>query len=708
MTDRPSDENATLPNSPSGDEGNGARATAEGPPGRASASTWLVGADWIVLGGLVGLAVLARIIYVVQSGDWPYFDCPVSDAALYLDRAQGILGGYWPSAKMAHSQGPLYPYLLAGVLAVTDGHRIMLAVQMALGCASVSLVYLVTRRAGYRLSAVMAALLCLGYAPLVANEGKLLTESMATFLSLLAAYGLIRQVDKTRWGWALVAGLSLGAASGLRPSFLLVVPLAAGWVWHRHRRSGGSAVLPGAAICATAGAAIAPFTWHNLRAEGELIPISSAGGITFFLGNNPTAAGTLSFGGVITGGVGTQHREQLARAEAVLGRKLTSGEASKFWYKRGLRFISKYPRWWAWIMWRKFRLFFSSEEVANVYSFRVERSVISILRFLVVPFGVIGALGLVGVALSLRRAEAQPIFILLAVGFATCMVFYTSSRFRMPMVPLMAVLGGWGVERAVLWWRKGYRRGSVASGLVAVLLTVLMAWPVGRPLPSSERFGRRNLASMLARAGQPDRAREMLRPQLDPKVPVDDRSEAYLALGRIELDQRRCQQAIKSLEMALELDPHNFAPHRELAKAHYHLGRYAEAVEHARALLDRNSRDVECHGLIGKCFIRQKQWAAAIAELQQTDALEPNNPGVLCLLGQAYAGNRQYEKAIAFYRRSLGLRTDPTVMVSLAACLARVDQKDEARRLLARVLAANPDDPKARALLRQLGGLGGR
>ncbi len=657
---------------------------------------------------MVGLAVLVRTIYVIQSGDWPYFDCPVSDAALYLDRARGVLGGYWPSPKMAHSQGPLYPYLLAGVLAVTDGHRVMLSVQMALGCASVSLVYLITRRAGYRLSAVTAALLCLGYGPLLANEGKLLTESMATFLSLLAVYGLIRQLDRTRWAWVVIAGLSLGAASGLRPSFLLVVPLAGSWVWYRHRRLGRSAILAGAAVCATAGAAIAPFTWHNMQAEGEFIPISSAGGITFFLGNNPTAAGTLSFAGVITGGVGTQHREQLARAETVLGRKLTSGEASKFWYKRGLRFISKYPRWWAWIMWRKFRLFFNNEEVANVYSFRVERSVISILRFLIVPFGVVGALGLVGVALSLRRAEARPIFILLAVGFITCMVFYTSSRFRMPMVPLMAVLGGWGVERALLWWRQGHRRGTVAAGLVAALLTVLMAWPVGPPLPSSERFGRRNLASMLARAGQPDRAQEMLRPQLEPTIPGDDRSEAYLALGRIELDQRRFRQAIKALEMALELDPHNFAPHRELAKAHYHLGRYAEAVEHARALLEHNRRDVECRGLIGKCFIRQKQWAKAIAELQQADALEPNNPGVLCLLAQAYAGNRQYERAIELFRRSLGLRTDPTVMVSLATCLVRVDQKDEARRLLARVLAANPDDPKARALLHQLGGLRGR
>ncbi len=669
-----------------------------------SGSGWLVGGDWIALGLLVGAAVVVRAVYFVQSQAWPYFDQPVSDAALYLDRARGILGGYWPPGNMAHSQGPLYPYLLAGVLSITGGHRLILILQMVLGCTSVALVYLASRRAGGRTAAVLAALLCLGYGPFLANEGKLLTESIATCLSLLVVYGLIRQTDRLRWSWLVVVGLALGLASDLRPSYLLAVPLVAAWVGWRRRRTGWRAIVPAGVLCVVAAAPVAPFTWQNYRAERVFIPLSSAGGITFFLGNNPMAAGTLSFGGVLTGGVGTQHEEQLSRAEQVLGRKLTSAEASTFWYKRGARFILEHPRWWAWIMWRKVRLHFCSVEVANVYSFYVERSVISVLRLLAVPFGVIGAFGVVGVVLSTRRVEAQPLLILLGVGLLTCMVFYTSSRFRMPTVPLLAVLGGWAVERAIAWWRTGRRARAAAAAASGAVLTVLMVWPVGGPLPSPELFGRRNLASMLARSGEPDRARAILAPQLDPNAHPDDRSEAYLALGRIESGQKRFREAVDALTHALEIDPRNVAPHRELAKAYYHLARYDQAVKHARDLLAQNPRDLECQGLIGQCHMKQRRWADAITALEQVERMAPRNAHLLNLLGQAYAGTHQYRKAIEVFARSVALRPDPPVMLNLAVCYMRINEKEQARELVDRVLDADPDDTKARALIRRLGG----
>lgn len=654
---------------------------------------------------VVAIALVIRIVYVVQSFDWPYFDNPLSDASLYRDRAVGILGGYWPQPNMAHSQGPLYPYLLAGVLALTDSHKLMLWFQLALGCVSIGLAYWIALRTAGRLAGIVGALLCLGYGPIVAAEGKLLTESLAVLLSLLVVYGLIRQVDSPCWPWAIVVGLLLGAASGLRPSYMLAIPLAGAWLWWRHRRTGLTSLIGPALLYVAGAAAIAPWTYHNYKAEHAFIPISSAGGITFFLGNNPMAVGTLSFGGVITGGVATQNEEQLSRAEAVLGRRLTSAEASTFWYKRAARFILQHPRWWAWIMWRKFRLFFSSFEIANVYSYSTERSVISVLRALAVPFGVIAALGVVGLALSIRRPQVWPIGMLLAVNFATCMVFYTSSRFRMPVAPLAAILAGWGFQQSVSWWRSGHGRRTVLAAAAGMLLIVGMAWPTANPLGSEKLFGQRNLASMFAHGGQPDRGRAILAEQLDPNVPVDDRAEAYLALGRIELDQKRYDDAVRALENALALDPQNFAPYRDLAKANYQLGRYQQAVEHARAMLKHNARDLECRVLIAQCFIKQKRWAQAIPELQAAAELSPSSPPVLYLLGRAYAGAYQYHRAVDALRRSVALKPTPEALVSLALALSKIDEKNEARRILACLLADNPENAEAKVLLRQLGGL---
>ncbi len=667
---------------------------------------WLGNLDWIALGVLVLSAAIIRIVYLAQSADWPYFDQPLSDAALYLERARGILGGYWPPPNMAHSQGPLYPYLLAVVLAITDGHHLMLYIQMVLGCAAIALIYLTARRGGGLLAGIVAGVLVLGYGPLVAIEGKLLTESLATFLSLLVAYGLVRQVDRIHWSWIVVTGVALGAASALRPSFLLAMPLAAGWIYLRHWLLRRRAAVPAIALWAIAGATIAPFTYQNIQAEGQFIPLSSAGGITFFLGNNPAAAGTLSYGGVISGGVSTQNEEQLSRAESVLGRKLTSSEASTFWYKRGLVFISRHPTWWAWIMWRKFRLFFSSLEIANVYTIYVERSVIPVLRALAMPFGVIGALGVVGMVLTLRKPHTHALLVLLGVGFFTCMAFYTSSRFRMPMVPLIAVLGGWGVERVIGLWREKRSRATLLSLGSAIVLAVLMLWPVRANIPSPILFGRRNLAQMLARSGEPERAIEILRPQLDAEVHADDRANAYLALGRIQIGRHRYKDAIDALEKAIDIDPENFAPYPNLAEACYRMGRYQEAIDHARTLLEHNARDLSCRVIVAKALLRQRKWADAREEL--TIALEtaPNHPSVLYLLAQAHIGLHQYDKAIESLQRSLRGERNVDVMLMLAQCHAKIDQKDQARAVLLGILARDPDHTKAQAFLRQLGGLG--
>ena len=674
--------------------------------------------DGVLLGVLIGLAIAVRILYYVQSLDWPYLDQPVSDGAMYLSRAQGVLEGTWPPPHTAHSQSPLYPYLIAGSLLLTGGHRFLLLIQLALGCASVGLVYGIARRGGGRIGGVVAAGLCLGYGPIVSTEGKLLTEPIGTFLSLLAAYWTVGMAERLgalpeprnsfrtamRGG---AAGLCLGLASGLRPSFLLAVPLLAIWMGWRGRRGGKRTLVSAGVFCGSAAAVIAPFTWHNLRAEGDLIALSSAGGITFYLGNNPTAAGTLSLGGVITGEVATQHEEQLSMAEQVLGRRLTSGQASAFWYKRGLTFIRKHPRWWAWILWRKFRLYFSNDEVANVYAFSAERQDIPILRWLALPFGVIAALGLVGLVLSAREHRAEPILLLFGVGFLSCMVFYTSSRFRLPMVPLLAVLGGWGMNRMVWWYGLGSRRRLVAAGLVVVVLAGLMALPVGGDWPSPERFGRRQLASMFARNGQVSRAMAVLEPQLDPNIPAPDRAEAYLVLGRIEMEQRRYPQAVEALEAARRLNPENHAILRDLAFANHELGRYAQAVEYARTVLRKNPRYVACRLLIGDSLVKQRKWSEAIEELSAVRALEPQNVVALSLLGQAYAGLHQYDRAAEHLNRLAELRPEPAVLMNLAFCLVRVDRKPEARRVLARVLAADPHHAQAKAMLAELGGLDG-
>jgi tetratricopeptide (TPR) repeat protein len=208
---------------------------------------------------------------------------------------------------------------------------------------------------------------------------------------------------------------------------------------------------------------------------------------------------------------------------------------------------------------------------------------------------------------------------------------------------------------------------------------------------------------MLARNGQVERARAVLAPQLDPNIPADERSEAYLILGRMELEQRRYPQAIDALEKAPQLDPACRAAYRDLAVANYHLGRYARAIENAQAALKYNPRHVECRVLIGECHARQQQWVQAIEELQKARQLDPSNAHTWYLLGQAYAGQHRYAEAADAFRQAAQLRPDPAATVNLAFCLTRLNRTAEAMAILNKVLTDHPDLPQAKALLRELG-----
>ncbi len=660
--------------------------------------------DWVICGVLMAVAALVRCVYYYQSLNWPYFDQPISDAAMYLGRARGLLEGSWPPPHTAHSQGPLYPYLLAVFLKTAASTRPVVVLQLLLGCLNAGLVYAITRRLAGPMASVVAAVLCLGYGPLVATEGKLLTESPSITLTLVAAWwavGLAFEPNRLRAGGV---GLMLGLSSALRPAMLTAIPLLIVWLIWRYRRRGSGLMMVPATLGAGAILIIAPFAIHNHRAEGEWIALSSAGGITFFLGNNPTAAGSLSLGGVITGEVATQHEEQLAAAEKVVGRRLTSGQASQFWYKRGLTFVRKYPRWWSWVLWRKLRLYFSNVELANVYAYEVERADVSVLRLLAIPFGLIVAVGVPGGLLAVRRPQAQPIVLLAALGLASCLIFYTSSRMRLPAVPFWAILGGYGIEEVFGWYRQGRRGAALGMAGLSGALLLATVLPVGGSIPSTERFGRRSLAHMLARDGHYDRARAMVVPQLSADMPSEDRSAAYVILGRIELEARRFQEALDALQTAHRLDPNDLPTRRYMTVAQMQLGRYSEAMEGAHAILAKNPRDIDARVLMADCLVRQRKWAEALDELEVVRRIVPDHAPAAFLYGQIYFAQHQYDKAAQEFRRAARRNPSPQILVNLAVCLMQMNQREEAIATLKQALEMEPDMPQAKAFLAELTG----
>ena len=238
-------------------------------------------------------ALAYRGLCFAVAGEHVLLRYPVVDAQYHDAQAQRMAAGDW----IGHSQDdvfkpPLYPAYVA-LHYVLLGRHIALVQwsQFLLGTLSaVLLALLATRLAGPgtgRLAGLLAAL----YPPFVFFELQLLTPALTLFLNVVALLLLLSPAPHGRWR-LLGAGLLLGLSAGVRSDVLLPTVLALFYLlcagndmpWRRR-------VTQAAVVCAGVVLVILPITVRNAYLTGQLIPISSNGGINLYTGNRAHADG---------------------------------------------------------------------------------------------------------------------------------------------------------------------------------------------------------------------------------------------------------------------------------------------------------------------------------------------------------------------------------------------------------------------------------
>ena len=88
--------------------------------------------------------------------------------------------------------------------------------------------------------------------------------------------------------------------------------------------------------------------------------------------------------------------------------------------------------------------------------------------------------------------------------------------------------------------------------------------------------------------------------------------------------------------------------------------------------------------------------AKRLAELEQLAAMNPQNFDYRTQIGNMYYDLSQYDKAIDYYRQSLGIHPrDPNVETDLATCYHYIGQDDKALEILNKVLGYSHDFSQA-------------
>jgi len=389
---------------------------------------------WIIL--LVSLIVRIAAVPLVHSSGY------TSDEREYIAMAERILqgDGFIDTNGAYAVRAPLFPALLALVFGLS-GYSLVVAhaAQCLCGVLVVYLVYRLTcLLVGDRTTALNASIVAALYPGMIIYSALLQTE-MPYCCFVLAAFGLVYAMVDGGGGISKAAmmGLWCGLASLTRAVFLGFAPLliaATAWMarWNL-RKSANNGLVVLAALFVV----VAPWTLRNYLLFSALVPVGSGAGDSFLTGNNPYATGTWR----VLGGFEEWRMEQslahgLQRADSLdeVHHAAVSGILAR-------EYIISHPGEIAALVVKKTQIFWIYPIDHNDESRLLQLGEVLIDALLYV--GVI--LGLVVAPRPLMR-RLTPLIGACFFFWLTQVVLHSEARFRLPLIPILALFWGIGAS----------------------------------------------------------------------------------------------------------------------------------------------------------------------------------------------------------------------------------------------------------------------
>jgi 4-amino-4-deoxy-L-arabinose transferase-like glycosyltransferase len=336
-----------------------------------------------------------------------------------------------PGTAQQFGRAPAYPAFLAAIIIpapVNHAPRRIKIAQALLGAASIWLIAAIAGRAAGPRAAGTAAAIAAVYPPLVWMPSYVLSETLFSTVALAAVFvlGFIGsshlppRTSRLAPRAALVGGAVLtGLGILTRPAMLFFLPFAAVWLWRKRTLADALLFVVLAAVC------VAPWTIRNHRVYGRWIAVASEGGVTFWTGNHPLAAGD----GDLAANPAIK-RAELAFRAAHPG--LTAEELEPLYYRDAFAWIRSDPAAWLRLLARK--AFYTVVPAGPSYAVHSTKYVAASVSayLLVLPAAIAGAWR--WRRLAPRGAGPVPLWLMAAAMVTAGLVFFPQERFRIPVI----------------------------------------------------------------------------------------------------------------------------------------------------------------------------------------------------------------------------------------------------------------------------------
>ena len=303
-------------------------------------------------------------------------------------------------------------------------------------------------------AARLAALFYAVYPAHIAYTGDTAAETTATAVMLAGIALVVKGQRKVgwAWGWALLGGLVLGAATLMRPQMMLFPPFLVGALWCARRVDGRRAIVLLLLVYAGLVMAVSPWTLRNQAVLGAAVPVSTNGGVALQAGANDLADGgyfqveTSPFWAQ----VGIPFADRVPR-QVEIDRRLKAMATD---------WIAAHPARWGALGFKKMALLWMKDGdgfwsldasyPARATLWKVAQGVNQLFYMAVLALGVIGT-GLAARAAWRGGKGAAMLVPAILPVFCTILAFgFTGqTRYHYPAMPFVMILAAWVIAR---WW----------------------------------------------------------------------------------------------------------------------------------------------------------------------------------------------------------------------------------------------------------------
>jgi len=399
------------------------------------------------------------------------------DSIYYDVQAKRIVGGERLGSE-AFFVAPAYEYWLAFWYAILGERPVrVFFVQAVLGAATCGLIF----GAGYLLFGPLAAAVagvlsaCFGlfmyYETLLMPNGLILALHVAALLALCSV---------ARWPtvWrCVVSGVLIGLSAISHGTGLLLLPVVMLWFWL------GSApgtkeqrIVRGALILGAAVLTIAPVTVRNYVVGGDLVLLTSNGGLNLYIGNNPEATGSFIKYRFPYPGAHIEHH--IAGFERSASQPSPS-QVSRALTQRALQFMFNHPGEAVGLLWTKLRLMLNDCNVFINDQYYFYKRFVPLMRLPLPNFGFVAVGGLVGAVICLPRWRDY----LFLYGFTVSQLFaytlmFVLARYRLVLIACLLLFFGAGVSELIRSIRERRYAKLATAAVAGTIAAVVVYWPV--------------------------------------------------------------------------------------------------------------------------------------------------------------------------------------------------------------------------------------